>query len=292
MNRTDGYKLKGCDPFYEIIPHIMPKRYDATNYIDLDIDLDTIQNYVNDCRGKGIRMSHMSVIVAAYLRLISQNPELNRFVSNKKIYARNHFCVSFVTLKSEEGSSSETVAKLYFNLDDDIFEVNRKVIEAIDLNRKTETKNSMDKLLRNIMKVPFLVRFTVNLLKFWDKAFSLPFKIIDASPFHTSLFITNLASIRLNAVYHHVYDFGTTGIFIAIGQTKKVLNKTGEVVNERRIMPVKVTTDERIADGYYFGKCFKEFKRYIANPTLLEKKPIKIVHDPNVKVRNPKFIVK
>lgn len=292
MRRSDGYKLKDCDPFYEIIPHIMSKRYDATNYINLDIDLDTIQNYVNDCRGKGIRMSHMSVIVASYLRLISQNPELNRFISNKKIYGRNHFCVSFVTLKTEADSSSETVSKLYFNLDDDIFEVNRKVVEAIDLNRQTKTENSTDNLLKNIMKVPFLVGLTVSVLKWWDKHFSLPFKVIDASPFHTSLFITNLASIRLNAVYHHIYEFGTTGIFIAIGQTKKVLSKTGEVVNEKRVIPVKVTTDERIADGYYFGKCFKEFKRYLANPVLLETKPRSIVKDPNVKVKNPKFIVK
>lgn len=40
MNRSDGYRLRGCDPFYEIIPHIMPHRYDATNYIDLELDLE------------------------------------------------------------------------------------------------------------------------------------------------------------------------------------------------------------------------------------------------------------
>ena len=74
MNRADGYRLKDCDPFYEIIPHIMPKRYDATNYIDLDLDMEAIQGYVNKCREKGIKMMHMSVMIAAYLRLVSQNP--------------------------------------------------------------------------------------------------------------------------------------------------------------------------------------------------------------------------
>lgn len=87
MNRADGYRLKDCDPFYEIIPHIMPKRYDATNYIDLDLDMEAIQGYVNKCREKGIKMMHMSVMIAAYLRLVSQNPNLNRFVYNKRIYA-------------------------------------------------------------------------------------------------------------------------------------------------------------------------------------------------------------
>ncbi|MFR7990888.1 MAG: hypothetical protein ACLU5F_09860 [Anaerovoracaceae bacterium] len=291
MNRADGYRLKDCDPFYEIIPHIMPKRYDATNYIDLDLDMEAIQGYVNKCREKGIKMMHMSVMIAAYLRLVSQNPNLNRFVYNKRIYARNHFCVSFTTLKSG-GENEETVSKIYFNLDDTIFEVNRKVRETIELNRNAETSNSMDKLLRRVMRVPFLVSSTVSILKWWDKHFSLPFAVIDGSPFHTSLFITNLASIRIGAVYHHIYDFGTTSLFIAMGQPEKRLLKLGEIVEERKVIPVKVTTDERIESGYYFSRCFKEFKRYLSNPEILENKPDSIVKDPNVKVKNPKFIVK
>ena len=291
MNRADGYRLKDCDPFYEIIPHVMTKRYDATNYIDLDLDMESIQAYINKCRGKGIKMSHMSVMIAAYLRLVSQNPNLNRFVYNKRIYARNHFCVSFTTLKAG-GQNEETVSKIYFNLDDTIFEVNRKVRETIELNRSDENSNSMDRLLRKVMRIPFLVSSTVCLLKWWDKHFSLPFAVIDGSPFHTSLFITNLASIRINAVYHHIYDFGTTSIFIAMGQPEKRLLKLGEVIEERKVIPVKVTTDERIESGYYFSRCFKEFKRYLNNPELLESKPDAIVKDPNVKVKNPKFIVK
>lgn len=292
MNRTDGYRLKDCDPFYEIIPHIMPKRYDAMNFIDLDLDLESIQSYINKCRSKGIKMSHMSVMIAAYLRLVSQNPNLNRFVYNKRLYARNHFCISFVTLKSGGNSGQETVAKIYFNLDDDIFEVNRKISESIQINRSEQENNSMDRLLRKVMKVPFLVGVVVSGLKWWDKHFSLPFTVIDGSPFHTSLFITNLASIRLNAVYHHVYDFGTTGIFIAMGQPEKKLFKIGEVVEERKVIPVKVTTDERIESGYYFARCFKEFKKYLNTPEILENKPETIIKDPNVKVKNPKFIVK
>ncbi|MGF6376494.1 hypothetical protein M2140_001567 [Clostridiales Family XIII bacterium PM5-7] len=292
MNRSDGYRVSGCDPMYEITPHFMPHRYDATNYIDLDLDLEAIQAYVNRCRAKGVKMKHMSVVIAAYLRLVSQNPHLNRFVVNKRIYARNHFCVSFVTLKSDSNGGEETVVKLYFNLDDDIFEVNRKVSEAIAINRTAEGNNSMDKVLRKIMRVPALVSGVVNVLRWWDKHFSLPFIIVDASPFHSSFFITNLASIRLNAVYHHIYDFGTTGIFIAMGQTEKRLAKIGEVVEEKKVLPIKVTTDERIESGYYFGRCFKEFKRYINAPETLEEKPDSVVKDANIKKKNPKFIVK
>ncbi len=290
MNRADGCRLKNCDPFYEIIPYIMPKRYDAVNYIDLELDLEAMHSYINRCRQKGIKMDHMSVIIAAYLRLVSQNPNLNRFVCNRRIYARNHFCVSFTTLKNN--NTEETVSKVYFNLDDDIFEVNRKLSETIETNRKAGSNNAVDKLLRSVMKAPTLVGAVVGLLKWWDRHFSLPFSVIDGSPFHTSLFITNLASIRLKAVYHHIYDFGTTGMFIAIGQPEKRLVKVGEVVEEKRVLPIKVSADDRVESGYYYARCFREFKRYAGRPEILEEKPEQIVRDPNVPKKNTKFIVK
>lgn len=295
MNRPDGYKLKGCDPFYEIIPHIMPHRYDATNYVNLDIDLESISKYVNKCRERGITMRHMSVVIAGYLRLVSQNPHLNRFVINRRIYSRNHFAVSFVALKpSPNGGSSETVIKLYFNMDDDIFEVNRKVEKAIEETEKSADapSNATDKFLQGLNKVPGLMRSIVGFLKSWDKYFGLPFSVIDASPFHTSLFITNLASIRLGAVYHHMYDFGSTSIFIAMGQPEKKLIRVGETIVVKKIIPVNVSTDDRVESGYYYARCFRQFKRYMANPEILEEKPETVVKDENVKVKNPKFIVK
>lgn len=292
MRRSDGYKLRGCDPFYEIIPHIMPHRYDATNYIDLELDLDTMQEYIRRCRQKGIKMDHMSVMISAYLRLVSQNPNLNRFVCNKRIYARNHFCVCFTTLKPSGAMGEETVTKVYFNLTDTIFEVNRKVRQAIALSRLSGESNPMDSLLRKVMRMPFLVRATVSCLKWWDRHVGLPFAVINGSPFHTSLFITNLASIRLRPVYHHVYEFGTTGIFIAMGQPERRLVKAGKTVEEHKVMPVKVSCDERVESGYYYARCFREFQKYLRNPELLEEAPARIVTDPNLAITNPKFIVR
>ena len=129
MFRADGYRVRGNDAMYELVPYIMPYRYDASNSVTVDIDLGLMQDYVRKCRKKGINMSHMSSIIAGALRIVSQNPFLNRFVMNRKIYSRNHFCVSFVTL--QPGKTSDTVNKIYFNLDDDIFTVNQKVQEAV-----------------------------------------------------------------------------------------------------------------------------------------------------------------
>lgn len=290
MYRADGYRVRSNDAMYELVPYIMPYRYDASNSVTVDIDLDLMQDYIRKCRKKGINMSHMSIIIAGALRIASQNPFLNRFVMNRKIYARNHFCVSFVTL--QPGKTSDTVNKLYFSLDDDIFTVNRKVQEAIERTQQPTSQNALDKLMASLVRIPFLVGAAVGVLKFIDKYFTLPFSIINASPFHTSLFITNLASIRTNAIYHHLYEFGTTGIFISMGQPERRIEKNGETVEEKKIMPLGIVTDERIANGHYYGRCFRELNRYYKNPELLEVPPEQVVRDPDVRKKNTKFIVK
>ena len=290
MYRSDGYRVLSTDPIYQIVPHIMPKRYDASNSIKVDIDLEPIQNYIRECRKKGISVSHMSVIIAGYLRIVSQNPYLNRFVMNKKIYSRNHFCVSFVTLTP--GSETDTVSKLYFNLDDTLPVVNEKISAAIERAKNHGGPNSMDKLIAKLCRTPFLLTFSIGFLKLLDRFFTLPFSIVDASPFHTSLFVTNLASIRTNTIYHHLYEFGTTGVFVSMGQPMKKPRLNGETFEEKKVMELGIVTDERIANGHYYGRCFKELSKYYKNPALLETPPESVVSDPDEKKKKRKWIVK
>ena len=280
MYRADGYRVRTNDAMYELVPYIMPYRYDASNSVTVDIDLDLMQDYIRKCRKKGINMSHMSIIIAGALRIASQNPFLNRFVMNRKIYARNHFCVSFVTL--QPGKTSDTVNKLYFNLDDDIFTVNRKVQEAIERTQQPTSQNALDKLMASLVRIPFLVGAAVGVLKFIDKYFTLPFSIINASPFHTSLFITNLASIRTNAIYHHLYDFGNVPVFCSFGKKRRVyeLQRDGSVAL-RKYVDWNLVTDERVVDGFYFASALRYIHALFQDPWQLDQPPEEVRRDQN-----------
>ena len=282
MYRADGNKVRTSDAMYEIVPYIMPKRFDASNSIKVDIDLERIQEYSRKCRAKGVKMSHMAILIAAYLRLVSQNPLLNRFAMNKKIYARNHFCVCFVTLKPD--NDTDTVTKVYFDLDDDIFTVNSRIEEAIAKVQSEGENNSMDDFVHKLLAVPFLLRGAIGGIKLLDKYFTIPFSLVDVSPFHTSLFVTNLASIRTDTVMHHLYEFGTTGVFISMGKPvkKTYIDDEGNAY-EKKIMELGIMTDERIANGHYLGRCFRELDKYLKNPEILEEKPKEIKWDPDVK---------
>lgn len=256
---------------YTIIPYIMKQRYDAMNMIEIDIPIAKMQAYLNQKRREGFHMSHLGVVLSAYLRTAAEYPLLNRFVVNKRIYARNEFPVSMVVLKP--GETDGTMSKMYFDMDDTIFDVHEKMDEYIESNRQAGDTNKTDELMRTLLKIPGLVNVGVGLFKLLDRYGLLPKRIIDASPFHTSLVVTNLASIRTNHIYHHLYEFGTSSIFVALGNMREVAKRIkGKIVFER-CLPMGIVMDERICSGSYFARVFHRFRQYLLDPALLETPP-------------------
>ena len=168
---------------------------------------------------------------------------------------------------------------MYFEPGDTIFDVQNKIDEYINENRKIESSNGTDKIISALLSIPGLLTVGVGLFKLLDRYGLLPRAIIDVSPFHESLLITNLASIRTNHIYHHTYGFGTTSLAMAMGNLREVpKRRSGEIYLERCI-PVGLVMDERIATGVYFAQAFRKFKEYLSDPTKLEKPAENIVLD-------------
>ena len=279
--RADGKKLKHIDPMYKIVPHIMTKRYDSMNMITLDIPYEPIQSYINGKRKEGVNISHMAVIIAAYLRTCAKYPALNRFIMNKKVYARNEYCISMVVL-TPGTDGEETESKMYFDPSNTIFDVNDNINNFVEENRNAPKDNGMEKFMNTILSVPGLLTVGVAFLKMLDKVGLLPKSIIDISPFHNSLVISNLISIRTNHIYHHVYEFGTTGIIVTMGNLREVPKRKGDEVVFEKCMPLGVVMDERLCSGYYFARAFRTMQKYLKNPELLEVPPEEIVKDPGL----------
>lgn len=268
--RADGKKVKNVDAMYLIAPFIMDKRIDSMNMTTIDIPYAPIQSYINKKRKEGINISHMAMVISAYVKTLKKYPELNRFIVNKRVYQRNEIAVGMVVLQSLE-THEGTMSKMYFNEDDDIFAVNDTINRYVEENRESPENNGTEKIMKFLLSVPGLLPVGVRFLKFLDRHGLLPKSIIDMSPFHMSLGITNLASIRTNHIYHHCYEFGTTSVFLAMGNSREVAKrKGGEIVFEKCI-PIGVTMDERICSGSYFATAFKYLRKLLANPEMLEK---------------------
>ena len=145
--RADGRRAKGLTAIEQAIPHIMPKRVDAQNYVTEYVDEEIIKEYIRTVRReKGVRLTRMAVVIAAYYLASLQHPYVNRFVMNSRIYDRNHFCVSFVMLKKRaDGTPDETTVKIFMTPEDDIFSINQRINETIEKNSEPKHNNNTDK---------------------------------------------------------------------------------------------------------------------------------------------------
>ncbi len=276
--RRDGKRVKNIHAEYVVAAHIMAERNDALNMIELDIPEKPIKDYLNAKRKEGKALSHLSVIMAAFARTVAEFPHLNRFVVNKTIYARNEFVVGMVVLKGGKMDNG-TTSKVRLDPGATVFEIDSKINEYIEKNR-ADGENATDKLANLLVKIPGLLRIGVIIFKILDKYGLLPRAIIDASPFHASIMFSNLASIRTNHIFHHIYNFGTTSLLMTMGNMREIpkYNKEGEVELEKCI-PFGLVMDERIASGSYFALAFRAFKKYLSNPELLEKPAEKVIYE-------------
>lgn len=204
----------------------------------------------------------MHIIIAGLVRIIANYPRLNRFVMNGRIFKRNVINISFVVRKAMSIEAPDTTVKLAFTGRETIAEVRDKINAVIEANSDMEANNGTDQLAR-------LITFTPN-------------AIIDVSPFHTTAFITNMKSIKGPSIYHHLYDFGNTGMFFSMGKEAMVpVAKGTEIVTGKRL-PFKIVSDERFCDGFYFSSALRVLRKYYAHPEVLKEPLEQLAEDVTV----------
>ena len=275
--RKDGRRIKTSQPMYRVAMHIMSERNDAMNMIEIDVPMEPIQKYLNEKRKQGYGLSHLTVVLAAFVRTVAEYPLLNRFIVNSRLYARNEITVGMVVLKP--GELEGTMNKMHFRPTDTVFDIQNTLDTYVQQNRAAGDTNSTDKMISALLRIPGLCRVGVGLFKLLDRWGLLPKSVIDLSPFHCSMTITNLASIRTNFIYHHVYNFGTTTLIMAMGNTKEVpVRRQGEV-EFVHTMPIGVVMDERICSGSLYAAAFRYMERFLKNPALLETPPERVNED-------------
>ena len=289
--RSDGYLIRKIDPIVALMPHIMTERNDAMVQLEYEIDYGKLARYVVSKEQEGVKLRFMDVMIAAFVRTISELPELNRFIINKRIYARKTLSVSFAVLRSNGENVSdvdENTTKCYFDPHDTIFDVAERITAVIEEARKPDADNATMRVASALLKSP-VARLVVKVLIWMDKHGIMPKAIIDASPFHTSLFLTNNASVGLPAVFHHIYNFGSTTMFWSMGAPRKKidLDRNGSPTRAR-VMPIGVTVDERVAAGRVFGMMIARMMRYLNDPALLEQPPEKVNLDEDHTIVVPK----
>ncbi|MBR4290524.1 MAG: hypothetical protein IKT52_07780 [Oscillospiraceae bacterium] len=270
--RADGKLLKKIDPIIMLTAYLMPMRCDAQVMMDFKVDFEVLTRYIARKRDEGYQITFQELLIAAFVRTIAEIPEANRFIINKRIYSRNELTVAFTLLMdgSEGVNVEENAVKCKFEPTDTIFDVAARVSEAIRQNR-TQEESGFTLTLARFLARPFLAAPLVGLIRLLDRYGLLPKVILDASPFHTSLFVTNMASIGMPAVKHHIYNFGTTSMFFSIGMPERTvaIGPEGKAVR-KRMLPMGVVADERICAGAVYARVVSGIMKCLNNPELME----------------------
>ena len=279
-DRRDGRRVRTLPPMSYAMPYIMKVRADAQNHFEDVVDITNIEHYLDKKHREGYTdMTILHVLIAAYVRVVAERPGLNRFIAGQKIYARNKLeCV--MTIKKELSlESPDTCIKVEFDPRDNIYNVYKKfqktAIAAV--NQTTD----FDDTARILVKIPgLLLRGAVGLLHLLDYFGILPKALVNVSPFHGSMIITSMGSLGIPAIYHHLYDFGNLPIFISYGSIFSADAIKRDGTRERHhFVTLKVVTDERICDGYYYASSFKRLKRYLQHPEMLDETLESVVED-------------
>ena len=280
-DRKEGRRLRTITPLMAFTPYIMKDRNDSCNYFEGEVDITETDRWLREQRRsgyKGIGMLHM--FIAAYIRVVSHMPGLNRFVSGQRIYARNEILINMMVKYSVEPDSPETVAKVKFEPTDTIYDVYNKMNAAVEEIRSSDSSGTED-TANVLMKLPRrILKSAVWLIRLADYFDWLPSSLLNVSPFHGSMILTDLGSLGIPAIYHHIYNFGNLPVFLAFGakRTETGLNPDGQVVH-RKFVDYKIVCDERICDGTYYASAFKYLRYYLKNPDELTRPPESVVED-------------
>lgn len=279
--RPDGRRIRKVDPMQLITGFLMKKRYDSMNMYEDTIPCEAWDKYIKEKEAQGIKLGYMHIFIAGAVRMLAKWPRLNRFVMNGKLYARPKVWVSFTIHPELHIDSPDTTIKLCFEGTESILEIAETINDAIRKETILRTEeNDTDKLVRILTALPTCVLNVVASVLMWmDRHNMLPKAIIDFSPFHTSFYITNLKSLGINHVFHHTCEFGTNGLFFAMGKEKMVpVVEKGEIVTQKH-MGFSLVSDERFCDGLYYAMALREFRKTMRNPAILETALEKKVED-------------
>ncbi len=273
--RADGRILKNLDPYDKALCYVMSRRSDAHVYFTEEIDCKYFDEYIAQKKAEGKELTYLHILMVAIVRVHAQRPWLNRFVMNGRIFARNELTVSMAVKKSLRDTSTSTTVKLPFTGHENIFEIADRIDQSIFETKEVGSENKTDRLAARVMNAPpLLIKLMVWAIKLLDRWNLLPKAIIDASPFHTSVFITYLKSVGINGIYHHIYDFGTTGMFIGVGKEifRPVIDEETGEIRPGKVIELKVVADERFCDGLYHARSMRLVRKYLKNPALLEER--------------------
>ena len=254
-DRRDGFLVPETDPMHALMPYIHPNRTDNEAVMNERIDLTAIKEYLEkkNADNPEFKYTFFHCIAAAIAKTIYLRPKMNRFYTGYKMYERKDISLSFVVKRQFEDESDEVLAIVKLDKESDespLSQIYGKVKKIVTSARKEKTTDGATDAMAILMKFPRpILKVIINILRWLDYHDMYPKSLMSVDPYYTTVFISNLGSIKMHASYHHLANWGTNSIFVVIGEKKPTpyFDQNGEYTM-RDALNLGITVDERIAD--------------------------------------------
>jgi len=284
FSRPDGTYLKRIDPFMRFFPYIMKGRNESAIYFNQRIDITALKAWLNEknravaATGEGSKATLFHAVLTALIRTVNERPQINRFVIGRRVYQRHDLSCAFVIKREFRDDSNEEIAVMKFKPDDTLSSIAQRIADEVKKVRKAakdddKQRNGIVNWFNYLMNMPrILLRGLVRFLSWLDYHGWLPRFVCELDPMHSSIWLSNLGSLGIDAPYHHLYEWGTTSVFMTIGVAERApaVDTNGQIT-VRDFINVAITLDERISDGFYFARSLKRFRFFLEHPDELEK---------------------
>ena len=274
-DRIDARLIHDNDPLHFFMPYLYPNRADNEAVVTEEIDITALNAYLeakNAGRDKD-RYTLMHALGAALVRTITLRPKMNYFIKGHRIYQRNDISLAFVVKKEFADNGGEALAFIKFGPDTTIDTLHQKVMDVVHSCRSEKLDNSTQGMEMFTHLPRWLMRIVMKFLFLLDYYGRVPQSLVKEDPNHATVFISNLGSIHLNANYHHLSNWGTCSLFLVIGKKHlaPVFQADGSY-EMHEMLPLSITLDERIADGYYYSKSIAILLHLLQHPEMLEQR--------------------
>ena len=274
-DRRDGRWVREVTGLQCIMSNLMPNRTDCEVCLQDKIDVTELLPYIErkNAEHPDYKTTMFHCILAAVSKMVYERPLLNRFIQGRRTYERYEISLGFVAKRRFADGAEESLMVLTPTAEDSLDTISRKIVDDTTQMRKSEhSTGGVDSAIDAFAKIPrLLLMFVIRCIRWLDFWGLVPKSLTEGDPNFTSVFLSNLGSIKCPAVYHHLNNYGTNSFMVTIGTIHKeeVIMPDGSK-QIRDMVDFGATLDERIADGFYFARSLKLVRHIFAHPEMLD----------------------
>ncbi len=276
--RYDAYRVWDVQPIQQFMTDLLGERVANEAVCKFDIDMEALDAFIEKKNSENpeFKYTFFHVFCAALGRSVAERPRMNYFIRNGHYYERKEISFTAIAKKQKKDGAEEGMIIMKYDKNSDespVSQMHDSICKQVyNIRKSEESHDDTTKIMQTLVNLPRpIYKLVMATIRTLDRKGRLFKDFVEANPYSKTCFISNLGSIKMDAEYHHLSNFGSNSFFAIIGKkTKKPVFNDDGTFEMRQFLPISFTIDERIGDGVYFANTIKIFKAYMMRPELLE----------------------